>query len=51
MLILALLSVNLLTMNFIAKTLYGLEEVLASELAILGASEVRKVNRGVLFSG
>lgn len=38
-------------MKFIAKTLYGLEDVLAAELTILGASEVRKVNRGVLFSG
>ncbi|MFH0842778.1 MAG: class I SAM-dependent RNA methyltransferase [Bacteroidota bacterium] len=38
-------------MKFIAKTLYGLEDVLAAELTKLGASEVRKVNRGVLFSG
>ena len=44
-------SVNLLTMRFIAKTLYGLENVLAGELRMLGASEVSTVNRAVLFSG
>ncbi len=38
-------------MKFIAKTLYGLENVLAGELRMLGASEIRPVNRGVLFSG
>ncbi len=38
-------------MKFIAKTLYGLENVLAGELRMIGASEIRPVNRGVLFSG
>lgn len=38
-------------MKFVAKTLYGLEDVLAAELTMLGASEIRKVNRAVLFSG
>jgi putative N6-adenine-specific DNA methylase len=38
-------------MKFIAKTLYGLESVLAAELGMLGASEIRSVNRAVLFSG
>lgn len=38
-------------MKFIAKTLYGLEEVLASELKALGAEEIIKANRAVLFSG
>lgn len=38
-------------MKFIAKTLYGLEEVLAGELTSLGASAVRPLNRAVAFSG
>jgi len=38
-------------MKFIAKTLYGLEEVLAAELITLGASDVQVVNRAVLFHG
>lgn len=38
-------------MNFIAKTLEGLEEVLVAELILLGADDVIKVNRAVLFSG
>lgn len=38
-------------MNFIAKTLFGLEKVLAEELRTLGASGIRPVNRAVLFSG
>jgi len=38
-------------MKFIAKTLYGLEEVLAAELRELGVSEVKPVNRAVSFSG
>jgi len=37
--------------QFVAKTLYGLENVLASELKALGASDVKPVNRAVLFSG
>jgi len=38
-------------MKLAAKTLYGLENVLAQELAELGASETEVVNRAVLFSG
>ena len=38
-------------MKLIAKTLYGLEEVLAAELITLGASDVQVVNRAVLFHG
>ena len=38
-------------MKFIAKTLYGLEEVLAAELRELGVSGVKPVNRAVSFSG
>ena len=38
-------------MKFAAKTLYGLENVLAGELKNLGASEIKAVNRAVLFSG
>ena len=38
-------------MKFVAKTLYGLETVLAEELAHLGASDIEKVNRAVTFSG
>jgi 23S rRNA (guanine2445-N2)-methyltransferase len=38
-------------MKFIAKTLYGLENVLAKELGKLGVSDTRILNRAVLFSG
>lgn len=38
-------------MNYVAKTLYGLEKVLAEELISLGASDVVPVNRAVLFKG
>lgn len=38
-------------MKFVAKTLYGLETVLADELVSLGASGIEKVNRAVTFSG
>jgi putative N6-adenine-specific DNA methylase len=38
-------------MKFIAKTLYGLEEVLSSELVSLGAANIKAVNRAVLFEG
>jgi putative N6-adenine-specific DNA methylase len=37
--------------DFIATTLYGLEEVLADELNSLGAGSVRPHNRAVSFSG
>ena len=38
-------------MNLIAKTLYGLENILAKELTGLGAKNVRPVNRAVIFEG
>jgi putative N6-adenine-specific DNA methylase len=38
-------------MKLVAKTLYGLENVLASELTALGAMDVIPVNRAVRFSG
>ena len=38
-------------MKFVAKTLYGLEDVLAEELISIGASEVKTANRAVVFSG
>jgi len=38
-------------MQFIAKTLYGLEEVLAEELRELGVSDPKPLNRAVSFSG
>jgi len=38
-------------MKYIAKTLYGLENVLASELKILGAADISVLNRAVAFSG
>jgi len=38
-------------MLFIAKTLYGLEEVLAGELRRLGGSDITVANRAVTFSG
>lgn len=37
--------------SYIAKTLFGLEEVLAEELRTLGAQEVKVFNRAVGFSG
>jgi putative N6-adenine-specific DNA methylase len=38
-------------MKYIAKTLYGLENILAGELAALGASDILVLNRAVGFSG
>jgi len=38
-------------MKFVAKTLYGLEKVLAEELKDIGAEDVQPVNRAVLFNG
>jgi putative N6-adenine-specific DNA methylase len=38
-------------MKFVAKTLFGLENVLSDELASLGAENINVVNRAVLFSG
>lgn len=38
-------------MKYIAKTLYGLENVLATELKDLGASHISVLNRAVSFSG
>ena len=38
-------------MKLIAKTLYGLEEVLARELESLGADNVKPGNRAVVFEG
>ena len=38
-------------MKFVAKTLYGLEKVLAGEIASFGASAIQIVNRAVLFEG
>ncbi len=38
-------------MTFIAKTIFGLEEVLAGELNKLGAREVEQLNRAVKFVG
>jgi putative N6-adenine-specific DNA methylase len=38
-------------MKFIAKTLYGLEQVLAKELEALGAGDIVAANRAVLFTG
>lgn len=38
-------------MKYVAKTLYGLENVLARELADIGASGVETANRAVLFEG
>jgi len=39
------------TIKFVAKTLYGLENVLAAELRELGASDVEPANRAVMFTG
>lgn len=38
-------------MRFVAKTLFGLENLLAKELSDLGAEEISVANRAVLFSG
>jgi putative N6-adenine-specific DNA methylase len=38
-------------MKFVAKTLYGLEQVLADELSTLGANDISMANRAVIFSG
>lgn len=38
-------------MRLIAKTLYGLEKILANELKELGAADPRPVNRAVIFEG
>ena len=38
-------------MRFIAKTLFGLEQVLARELSDSGATGVEIANRAVLFEG
>lgn len=38
-------------MRFIAKTLYGFEQILAKEASDLGAREISVGNRAVLFSG
>lgn len=38
-------------MKYIAKTLYGLENVLAGELKTLGASDILVLNRAVAFNG
>jgi putative N6-adenine-specific DNA methylase len=38
-------------MKFVAKTLYGLEQVLAEELINMGAADVQTANRAVLFKG
>lgn len=37
--------------SYIAKTLFGLEEVLAKELLLLGAENISKLTRAVEFSG
>jgi putative N6-adenine-specific DNA methylase len=37
--------------KYIAKTLYGLENVLAGELKSMGASDVKPLNRAVSFNG
>lgn len=37
--------------NYVAKTMYGLESVLAEELIKLGAKDVQKLNRAVSFIG
>ncbi len=38
-------------MKIIAKTLYGLEQVLADELGILGCKDIAIANRAVIFTG
>ena len=38
-------------MKLVAKTLYGLENILAEELSNLGAEDISPANRAVIFSG
>jgi putative N6-adenine-specific DNA methylase len=38
-------------MKYIAKTLYGLEDILAAELSAMGAENVKALNRAVSFHG
>jgi len=38
-------------MKYVAKTLYGLEKVLAAELSALGAENIKPGNRAVVFEG
>jgi putative N6-adenine-specific DNA methylase len=38
-------------MKLVAKTLYGLENVLAGEITLLGGTDVKTVNRAVTFNG
>lgn len=38
-------------MKLVAKTLFGLENILAEELDTLGAADIKTANRAVLFSG
>ena len=38
-------------MNFIAKTIFGLEHVLSQELRDIGAQDIKVLNRAVQFSG
>lgn len=42
---------KLLTLNFTAKTLFGLEKILSLELSSLGAKNIQAVNRAVMFEG
>ena len=37
--------------DMVAKTLFGLEAVLAEELAVLGAGNIKVLNRAVSFTG
>lgn len=37
--------------KMLAKTLYGLEDIIAKELSEIGAQNIQKVNRGVHFEG
>ncbi len=37
--------------NLVAKTLYGLEEVLARELTYIGAEDIKPLNRAVMYRG
>jgi len=38
-------------LTFIAKTIFGLEEIVAAELRKIGARDVELLNRAVKFSG
>ncbi|MBU6341319.1 MAG: class I SAM-dependent RNA methyltransferase [Bacteroidetes bacterium] len=42
---------NTNTQDFLAKTMHGLEPVLAAELETLGATDIRQVKRAVVFKG